>query len=517
VGAQPSSGVHLAEIVAAVSVAGDLGLGQPLEHMLRSCALATRMAEELGADAEDVDASYWVTLFMTAGCIGTSWELSRFFGDDIAFRADMYKLKPSNAAFLGHLIRSAGSGRDPVSKARIRATMLLSGMSELQQSFVAHCAVNAAMADRLGLGERVTTALLQTFAQWDGKGLPKGVGGEEMLLAIRIAQLANHVEVVAREQDVEASKRVARALAGSQYDPAVCALWCDSADTLLKGIDEVATWEDVVAAAPRGRRALAEDELEEALELLADFADLKSPWFTGHSRGVSALAAAAARRAGLPQGDVTTLRRAALVHDIGRAGVPNSIWDKPGPLSTSEQEKVRLHAYFTERVLSRAGKLGELGAVAAAAHERADGSGYPRAVSTSSVPLLARYLEAADCYQAMTSDRPHRPALSGAAAALELHRMVRSGSLDGGAVDAVLAVAGHPVRRSPSAPAGLTPREGEVLVLAATGATTKAIASRLGIAPKTAGNHLERVYAKAGVGSRAEAAMFAMQHGLGGG
>ena len=111
--------------------------------------------------------------------------------------------------------------------------MLLTGMSEIQQSFVAHCAVNAAMADRLGLGERVATALLQTFAQWDGKGLPKGVGGEEMLLAIRIAQLANHVEVVAREQDVEASKHVARSLAGSQYDPALCELWCDSADTLL--------------------------------------------------------------------------------------------------------------------------------------------------------------------------------------------------------------------------------------------------------------------------------------------
>jgi HD-GYP domain-containing protein (c-di-GMP phosphodiesterase class II) len=506
--------VHLAEVVAAVSVAGDLGLGQPLEHMLRSCALATRMAQELGADAEDVDATYWVTLFMTAGCIGTSWELSHFFGDDISFRADMYTLKPSNAAFLGYLLKRAGSGRDPISKARIRATMLLTGMSELQQSFVAHCAVNAAMADRLGLGERVATSLLQTFAQWDGKGLPKGVGGEEMLLSIRIAQLANHLEVVAREQGVEASREVARAFAGSQYDPSLCEMWCRDADTLLKGLDDVSSWEDVVVVAPRGQRALTEEELEEALELLADFADLKSPWFTGHSRGVAALASTAAQRAGLPAHDVTTLRRAALVHDIGRAGVPNTVWDKPGPLTTSEQERVRLHAYFTERVLSRAGKLSQLGPVAAAAHERSDGSGYPPAVGTSSVPLLARYLEAADCYQAMTSDRPYRPALSPAAAALELRRAVQEGSLDGGAVDAILAVAGHPVRRSPSAPAGLTPREVEVLVLAATGATTKAIASKLGIAPKTAGNHLERVYAKAGVGSRAEAAMFAMQHGL---
>jgi DNA-binding CsgD family transcriptional regulator len=211
---------------------------------------------------------------------------------------------------------------------------------------------------------------------------------------------------------------------------------------------------------------------------------------------------------------VVEFRRAALVHEIGRAGVPNSIWDKPGPLTTSEHERVRLHAYYTERVLHRAGALAPLGSVAAAAHERADGSGYPRAVAGATIPLLGKYLEAADAYQAMTEDRPHRAALSPATAALELRKGVREGAFDGAAADAVLAVAGHPVRKSPAAPAGLTPREVEVLVLAAKGATNKAIGSRLGISPKTAGNHLERVYAKAGVGSRAEAAMFAMHHGL---
>jgi HD-GYP domain-containing protein (c-di-GMP phosphodiesterase class II) len=512
VGDERSSGVHLAEIVAAVSVAGDLGLGQPLEHMLRSCALATRLAQDLGADEEDLDATYWVTLFITAGCIGTSWELSRVFGDDIAFRADLYKLKPSNAAFLKYLVTTAGAGRPPVSKARIRATLLLTGMSDLQQSFVAHCAVNAAMADRLGLGERVATALLQTFAQWDGKGLPKGLGGEELLLPIRIGNLANHVEVVAREQGVEASRHVATVFAGTQYDPRVCEAFCARADDLLKGLDEVASWHDVIGAAPRGRRVLSEAELDEALELLGDFADLKSPWFIGHSRAVAELAAEAGRRCGLPAESVRTLRRAALVHDIGRAGVPNTVWDKPGSLSESETERVRLHAYFTERVLSRAGKLAELGAIAAAAHERVDGSGYPRSVS--SVPLSARLLEAADAYQAMLEDRPHRLALGRDRAALELRDGVRRGELDGSAVDAVLAAAGHAVRRKPSAPDGLTAREVEVLVLAARGSTNKAIASRLGIAAKTAGNHIERIYAKAGISSRAEAALYAMQHGL---
>ena len=511
---QVSSGVQLAEVVAAIAVAGDLGLGQPLEHMLRSCTLATRMAEQMGADAEDQDATYWVTLFLTAGCVGTSWELSRFFGDDIAFRAGMYRIKPSPMAFLSYLVKSAGSGSDALSRARTRAALLLTGMSQLEQSFVAHCAVNGAIAHRLGLGDRVITSLLQTFAQWDGKGLPKGVGGVELQLSIRIANLANQVEVVVREQGVEASREVVRAFAGSQFDPRIADIWCNTAEALLEGLDDSSSWDSVLAAAPRARRVLSEDELEEALELIADYADLKSPWFTGHSRSVSALAAAAAHKAGLPEKDVTALRRAALVHDIGRAGVPNSIWDKPGPLTASEYERVRLHAYYTERVLHRAGRLAELGAIAAAAHERADGSGYPRAVAGTTIPLLGKYLEAADAYQAMTEDRPHRPAMSPAAAALELRKGVHEGLFDGPAADAVLAVAGHPVRRTPSAPGGLTPREVEVLVLAAKGATTKAIATRLGIAPKTAGNHLERVYAKAGVGSRAEAAMFAMHHGL---
>jgi HD-GYP domain-containing protein (c-di-GMP phosphodiesterase class II)/DNA-binding CsgD family transcriptional regulator len=509
-----SSGVSLAEVVAAVAVAGDLGLGQPLEHMLRSCALATRMAQELGADPEDVDATYWVTLFIAAGCVGTSWELTQVFGDDIAFRAGMFDLKPSPLAFLGYLVKTAGSATDVLSRARIRAALLLSAMGNLEQAWVAHCAVNGAMAHRLGLGDRVVTSLLQTFSSWDGKGLPKGLKGEDILLPIRIANVAAELETVARQRGLETSREHARAFSGKRFDPAVCEVWCDRAEKLHEGLDEDASWNLVVAGAPRGRRPLSEEELDAALELLADYADLKSPWFTGHSRAVSALASAAARHAGFPEHEVIRLRRAALVHDIGRAGVPNTIWDKPGPLSESEQERVRLHAYYTDRVLHRAGKLADLGAIASAGHERADGSGYPRSIAGATIPVLGRFLEAADAYHAMLEDRPHRPALGRDKAALELRDGVRQGAFDGAAVDAVLAAAGHPVRRKPSAPDGLTAREVEVLVLAARGSTNKAIASRLGITPKTAGNHIERIYAKAGISSRAEAALYAMQHGL---
>jgi HD-GYP domain-containing protein (c-di-GMP phosphodiesterase class II) len=273
-------------------------------------------------------------------------------------------------------------------------------------------------------------------------------------------------------------------------------------------------WNLVVSAEPDRRAPLTESELERALELIADYADLKSPWFSGHSRGVAQLAAEAGRHAGLPLAEVTTLRRAALLHDIGRNGVPNSIWDKPGPLTADELERVRLHAYYTERVLHRSKGLSRLASVASSAHERGNGSGYPRAVGVDALPVLGRYLEAADAYHAMGEDRPHRPALPRTQAASELRRGVRSGAFDGTAVAAVLAAAGHVTRKRTPSPAGLSAREIDVLVLLSRGLTNREIGARLGITAKTASNFVARIYTKTGVSSRAEAALFAMRHGL---
>ncbi|HLZ70712.1 MAG TPA: HD domain-containing phosphohydrolase [Dehalococcoidia bacterium] len=511
---ETSSGVQLAEVVAAIALGADLGLGLPLEHVLRSCVIATRFAERLSASGEDRDATYWVTLFLAAGCTGVSFELSQVFGDDLAFRAGALSVGPSTLSQARFLLAHAGSNRGVLGRASVIAGLLRTRLSVVEQSSLAHCAVSALLAERLGLGDVVATSLLQTFARWDGKGLPRRLGGDEILLPIRIANLASLVETRHREHGAAAAIACAREFSGSIFDPALVEAWCSGAAELLAGVDTDAVWETVVAGQPAGRGPLSETELDAALELLADYADLKSPWFTGHSRGVASLAVAAARLAGLPDADLTVLRRAALVHDLGRNGVPNTIWDKMGSLTTGETERVRLHAYYTDRVLHRASRLALLGSVASAAHERAGGTGYPRGIAGGTIPLLGRFLEAADAYHAMLEDRPHRPALTREAAGAELRRAARAGEFDGAAVDAVLAAAGHPARRKPTAPAGLTPREVEVLVLAARGGTTRAVATTLGIAPKTAGNHIERIYSKIGVSSRAEAAMFAMQHGL---
>ena len=175
---------------------------------------------------------------------------------------------------------------------------------------------------------------------------------------------------------------------------------------------------------------------------------------------------------------------------------------------------MRLHPYFAERMLARPPLLAELGALAAMHHERCDGRGYPRGLPAGALPASARLLAASDCYQALIEPRPHRPALPPGEAEGELRLEVRAGRLDGDAVNAVLAAAGHRVRRRREWPAGLTPREIEVLRLLARGSSSKEIARELVIAPKTARNHVEHIYEKIGARTRSEASLFAMRHGL---
>jgi HD-GYP domain-containing protein (c-di-GMP phosphodiesterase class II) len=242
-----------------------------------------------------------------------------------------------------------------------------------------------------------------------------------------------------------------------------------------------------------------------ALLVLADFADLKSPWTGGHSRAVASLARAACGPAAAA---------AALVHDLGRVAVPNTIWDKPGPLTRDERDRVETHPLVTDQLLRRVPHTAALAAVASAAHERLDGSGYHRRVTGSSLDEAQRVIAAADCYAAMTSDRPHRSALTPGAAAAELRAMSRAGRLDGEAAERVLAAAGHRRTARPPLPAGLTPREAEVLRLLSLGLTTRQVAERLVIAEKTADHHVQHIYAKIGVSTRGAAALFAIEHGI---
>jgi HD-GYP domain-containing protein (c-di-GMP phosphodiesterase class II) len=411
-------------------------------------------------------------------------------------------------------MQHVGAGHSPARRARTALEFLLSGRSAMETMHGTHCLIAGELARRLALDEAVREALLQVFERWDGKGDPGLLAGDGIARPVRLVQLADVVEVFHRQGGVDAAVAVARQRSGTQFDPAVAECFCAGAHELLAPLADTTSWEVVIEAQPGLQRTLSNTELDGALEAIADFADLKSPYTLGHSRAVADLAAEAGRICGLSEEELHTLRRAGLVHDLGRLGVSNAIWDKRGGLGAVERERVRLHPYLTERILSASPNLAPLGSLAAQHHERLDGSGYPRGLTAGALSPSARILAAADVYQAMTEPRPHRDRRQPAQAADELRAEAREGRLDGDSVQAVLSAAGHERTRRTERPAGLTAREVEILGLLARGLLNKEIARRLEIAPKTVSNHVEHIYAKIGVSNRAAAGLFATEHGL---
>jgi HD-GYP domain-containing protein (c-di-GMP phosphodiesterase class II) len=505
------SEVRLAELVASLSLATDLGLGQPMEHVLRSCVLGLRIAEDLQLGESERAVVYYVALLAFLGCHADSHEQSAWFGDDIQLRADRHLAESVGTRFV---LSHVGRGEPAPRRAVRLGSLLVSGRDALAAMETTHCMVAGLFAMRLGLGAEVRDGLQHVFERWDGKGTPAGIAGEEIALSARIVVIADIVESFRRLGGMAAAVDVARRRAGTQFDPRLAGHVCENAEALLSGLDKTTGWDAAITAEPGLAVRMSGVELDDALAAIADFADLKSPYTTGHSRGVAERAASAALRAGLGEPAAAELRRGGLLHDVGRLGVSNTIWDKPGLLSEAEMERVRMHPYLTQRTFTRSPRLAVIADVAAAHHERLDGSGYPRALAGSALSPEARILAAADAYQAMSEPRPHRPARSPDDAARQLREDVRRGRLDADAVDAVLGSAGHRVPRRRDGPAGLTRREVEVLVLLARGLSNKAIAVQLVVSPKTVGHHIEHIYRKIDCSTRAAASLFAMQNGL---
>jgi len=512
--AQPSR-IRLAELLAVLSLATDLGMGQPMEHVLRQCLIALRLAERMGLDESDREVLYYASLLGWVGCHVDSYEQAKWFGDELAFKGDVHAFHFTGPMtgmrfMLGHI----GAGKPLLERARLGAAFMGGGYRDALVMLDNHWRAADDLMARLGSAQRTRDSVEQTFERWDGKGEPNAVKGQDLLPTARLVALADVVEIFHRAGGVEAAVETARQRAGTQFDPALVDVFVDAAASLFADLDGVNTWDAAIAAEPALEVLLTDKEFDAALEAIADFADVKSPYTIGHSRGVADLAEEGARTCGLDDGEATRVRRAALVHDLGRLGVSNSIWDKEGELTQAEAERVRLHPYLTERMLASSPALAPLAAIAVQHHERLDGSGYPRGIAGDTLTPAGRVLAAADMYHGRVEPRPHRPARPAEDAAAELRAEVRAGRLDGDAVDGVLQAAGHRVRRRREWPAGLTAREVEVLRLLARGLSNKQIAERLVISRKTASNHIEHIYTKIGATNRALASLFAAKHGL---
>jgi HD-GYP domain-containing protein (c-di-GMP phosphodiesterase class II) len=506
--------VRLAELVASLSLGIDLGFGQPMEHVLRQCLIALRIGEQLGLDQAERATIYYTSLLVNVGCHSDAHEQAKWFGDDIALKATKYDHEPFSVGDVIAMVRQIGSGTTPLHRFRTGLEFAISGYRQVNDMMARHAGLARELGSQLGLPVAVLDALGGSYERWDGRGWPGELAGDKIPLASRIVQLAEFAEVAHRVGGIDAAIALGERRRATQFDPNLVDVLCLDAAKVFGHIDDAGSWDSVIDAEPSLAISLTRQECDDALLAIGRFVDLKSPFTIGHSLAVAELAARAGRQLGLSDNEAHTLYRAGLVHDFGRLGVSNSIWDKPGPLGTGEWERVRVHPYFTERMLRQSPALAPLAQIAVQHRERLDGSGYPRGLSGSAISPLARILGAADAYQAMREPRPYREPHTADGAAAELRADVRSGRLESDAVEAVLAAAGHRVVRRREGPAGLTAREVEVLRLVARGLSNKDIAKRLVISAKTAGNHIEHIYTKIGTSNRAGASLFAMQHGL---
>ena len=495
--------------MATLSLATDLGRGEPMEHCLRQTVIALRIADRIGVVERDRVATYYTGLLANVYCHADAHEQAEWFGDDIVVKHGSYE--PHVFEFL----RMIGASERGLARARKMAAFPGQGVALLKSMYDTHTRLASQFAARIGLDDVTCRALRETYEQWDGKGGPRKLMGEEVSLPARIVQLADLTEVAYRRRGLDAARDYARKRRGRNFDPALADLFITEAEELVAGIDAASScWEDVIGAEPSLTRFVGGDDLDAVLEAMADLVDMKSPRMSGHSRGVANLALEAGRISGLADDELSALHRAGFLHDLGRLGISNAIWDKPGPLTPAELEHTRLHPYLTSRMLAGAPALARSRELAANHHERLDGSGYPRGIGAAQLTPADRLLAAADVYHAMTEPRAHRAARPESEAAAELRSEVRAGRLDGDAVNSVLKAAGHRVSDRREWPAGLTAREVEVLGLLARGYSSRQIAERLVVTPKTVSNHIQNIYLKIDVSSRAAATHFAMQHAL---
>ena len=510
--------MRLADLLGGLSIACDLGFGLPPEEAMRSCLIATALARRLEMPEPEVADAFYTALLMHVGCSTLSHETAAVWGDELTVLSAAARTNVADPADIaGTLVPAVVEGKSPAEQSRIVRFATSREGQEFGHKFdTGSCEVASATARRVGLGAGVERALKEAVEWWNGEGPPDGLRGEEISLPARVAHAATDA---ARFDHLGGAQAVVDALrhrSGGTLDPAIVETLVANVDELLAETRAGDPRERVLAVEPQPQIEIETAELKRVAEAFGDLADMKTPWTHGHSGGVAKLAVAAAKSLRLDARTVSALELSALLHDLGRVAVSDVIWEKPGPLTAAEWEQARMHSYYSERILTTSEGLAPIARAAGMHHERLDGSGYYRGCSARELSPAVRILAAADAFHAMTQDRPHRPALAPEAAAAEIQSEVRAGRLDGDAASAVLEAAGaaRPRRRDNLRPGGLSEREVEVLRLVAAGCSNPEIATRLVISRRTAEHHVQHIYAKVGVASRAGLALFAHEHHL---
>jgi putative nucleotidyltransferase with HDIG domain len=431
--------IRLSEVIGGLSYALDLTEGEPPGHAVRSCVIGMRIADELGLDAATRSRLFYALLMKDAGCSANSAKMAALFGADdheakrTAKRSNWSRAFP---AFVWSLRIVAPDGSFRARAARLRA---IKEEGQVTRSLMlARCDRGAEIALLLGLEPETAEGIRALDEHWDGNGQPRGLKGEEIPLLARIVCLAQTAEIFHGEGGPDAACAIAQRRSGEWFDPALVA-------ALHACRDDAAFWAslarpDVAAWEPEDRLLTADDpHLDRIATAFAGVIDVKSPWTYRHSDLVAMLAARIARALGADEAEVTDLRRAAMLHDIGKLAVSNRVLDKRGPLTAAEAAQVREHPLITARILERIPGFAPLAPLAAAHHERLDGSGYPYGLRAGNLTAPMRVLAVADVFEALTSARPYRPAMS-VETALDTLRAEAPARLDPDAVEALAGV-----------------------------------------------------------------------------
>lgn len=502
--------IRLAELLGALSIACDVTNAFPPGKAMRTALLAERLAALVDAPEPVRHDVFHASILRYLGCTGFAHEEASLFGagDDVSVRSVMCMADAADPiGTLAAIVRRVGVGAPALERARAVWRLVTSDAATRHARAQSDTATS--LAGVMGLGG-LDHVLAQISERWDGRGQPDRRAGESLDLVTRIHVAADVLEIAHHRGGQEHAVAIARRRSGAHLDPRLAAVFAERAAELLAGLDAPDLLARFVDAEPGPRVELDEAGIDRVVRAFGFYADLKSVFLLGHSAGVAALAVQVADALGVGREDRTLLERAGHLHDVGRLAISNRVWDRRGPLDFSALESVRLHAYYTERVLSSSAALAPLSAIAAGAHERLDGSGYPKRSGGAQLPLLSRILAAADVAHAMREERPHRPAqpLSAITDALS------AAGFDGRIARTTLEALGAPRPKRPSAPRGLSEREIEIVRLLVRGKTNQDIGTLLRISPRTVQAHLARIFDKLGVSSRAGAAVFAMEHGL---
>jgi putative nucleotidyltransferase with HDIG domain len=405
--------IRLSELVSALSHALDVTGGQPMGHAERTCLIGQRLADAVGLESSQRSSLFYALLLKDAGCSTTAAHIATTFGNDdqqVKRESRLIDAQRPRTA-LGYLRRNVAPGAGLLERARhLRAVVAMShgGVDELERM---RCERGADIARAIGLGEEAATAILQLFEHWDGHGHPGERAGEEISLLARMACLSQTMEVFWQQGGAAAACDVARARRGTWFDPALV----DALDEIERDVCFWASLErpDVQAVEPADRVARADDaRLDRVAEAFAGIVDAKSPYTAQHCAGVAEIADGIASTMGLDHATRRLLRRAALLHDIGKLGVSNRILDKPGPLSDGEWSAVRRHPRLSMIILRAVPALAPVARLSATHHERLDGSGYPYGLTASELKGPDRILQVADVTDALSARRPYREGLS---------------------------------------------------------------------------------------------------------